>query len=176
MGPHTPCVPQRGAHIRRAAARGDAHDDVARRDTGRGEIAHGVLLAVLGALLCARQRRRSPGDDALHHRRVRAKGGRALGGVEHAEAPGGAGTDVEQAMPGAEGRLHQRDGPRHGLALRRHRVGNRAVLRVHQVHDLQRRREIDVDATRVSSLGDPGIEHGAEGGEGVAVSRVGWPP
>ena len=68
------------------------------------EIFDRALELVLGAFLRASQRRVSAGDDALHHLGIGAEGRRTLGRVEHAEAAGCSGADVEQASAGAKGR------------------------------------------------------------------------
>jgi hypothetical protein len=113
-----------------------------------------------------------------HHRRIAAEGGRALGGVEDAESPGGAGAEVEEAIAVAEGGLGEFDRARDGLALRRDRVGDAAVLGVHEVDDRERAGEVDVGAARVAALGDPGIEHVGAGSErgGGAPGRASVSP
>ena len=77
------------------------------------------------------------GDDALHHLRVGAEGRRTLARVEHAEAAGCAGADVEQAAAASERRLGELDGARDLLALGRDGVGNGAIFGVYEIDDLE---------------------------------------
>ena len=100
---------ERAVDERRRARCGDADDDVA--------LAHVMLVdhrgaaggRILGAFLRAQDRGEPAGDDALHHLGVAAERRRAFARVEHAEAAGRAGADVEEPAVTAECIFGERD-------------------------------------------------------------------
>ena len=101
---------------------------------------------VLRAFCDREHRRRTAGDDPLHQRRVGAERGHSLAS-SMPQAPGGPGARIEEAAAAAEGIAPLADPGRDLLTLAGDRVGNRAVLGVHQVHNLDRRGEVDVGRT-----------------------------
>src|SRR6185312_15198627 len=104
------------------------------------------------------QRRRSPGDEPLYHLWVSSVSRRTLRRVEHTEPTRGARTDIEEAAAGAKRRLGALDDARDRLALATDRGGNRLVLGVDQIDDLERRGEIDVRGARIPALGQPRVD------------------
>jgi hypothetical protein len=140
------------ADIRGRGRRRDAYDEVASRHTARIQIARPVLRPVLGTLLRARERRRPARDDALHHLGVRAEGGRALARIQHTEAPGRAGADVEEPSAFAKSRGRDVDRARDRVALCGYRRRNQRIFGGHQIDDLGGTRQIDIRRAGVPTL------------------------
>src|SRR6185503_14307314 len=132
--------------------------DIARSHVATVHLGGTARRRVLGALLGLEDRGKSAGDDPLHLVGVAAEGRRTLARVEDAEPPRGSGADVEQPAAAAKGLLGDLDHTGDGFALRRDSVGDRAILGVYQVDDLEGRCEIDRRRARVPVLRDSWIE------------------
>ena len=122
------------------------------------EILDRALEPVFRAFLRSRERLVAAGDDALHHLGIGAVGGRALGRIEHAEASRRSGANVKETAARAERLLRLLDRARDRLALRCDGVGDGVVFSVDQIHDLERRREVDLGRARIAALGEAGID------------------
>ena len=105
-------VLERGAHERGGARGGHAADHVGGADRHAAQPLLAVADVVLGALDGAGEGRRAAGDDRDQPRGGDAERRHALDGVEGAEAPGGAGADVDQ--PPARRPAGRRPGARPG--------------------------------------------------------------
>ena len=68
------------------------------------------------------------GDDPLHHFRRRAEGGRAFGGIQHAQPPAGAGADVKQPAAALKSRGNGVDGARNSRDLALHGARHQGVF------------------------------------------------
>ena len=64
----------------------ETDDNIARAHSRSVEVRARALRTVLRPFLRAQDRGVPPRDDALHHRRIRPEGRRALGGIEDAES------------------------------------------------------------------------------------------
>src|SRR5512143_754315 len=93
---------------------------------------------ILGTLLRAENRGESAGDDALHHLGLAAERRWTFARVEDAEPAGRARADVEEPAVSTKRIFGERDESRDRLTLARDRIGDGAVLGVHQVDDLDR--------------------------------------
>ena len=102
-----------------------------------------VLDYVFSAFLRSRQRWQSSGDYSLHHLRICAERRWTFARVEHAETPGSSRADVKKPSSLSEAVLGDGDGGRDLLSLSGDGIGNHAVFRVYDIHNLQRSREID---------------------------------
>ena len=128
---------ERAPYVRRCARRGDADHEVAFANTALVEIRHGALDLILGALLRSCQRRVAARDDPLHHLGIGAVRGRHLGRIENAESAGRSRADVEQPAATAKGRFGFFDRGRNGRALSVDDVGDPAIFRRDEIHDLE---------------------------------------
>jgi hypothetical protein len=149
---------QRPAHVRRRAGRRDAEHEVVRAHVLLIDLRRTVLGPILGALLAADQRDLPARYESLHHLGLGAEGRRALRRIQNPQPAARPGAHVDQPAAALEAPDSDLDRPRDLLALRAHRLGDAPILRVYQVDDLQRVREVYVDRSRVSLLGQPGIE------------------
>jgi hypothetical protein len=99
-------------HIGGRAARGDADEEIVRRERDRVEIVCAPFRTVLGPFLRAQQRRRTAGDQADDESEIGAEGRRNLAGIEHAEATRGTGPRVDNATTAPQRPLGGGDGSR----------------------------------------------------------------
>src|SRR5213595_488794 len=148
---------QRRADERRRAARRDAEDEVRGCDAHLIHRRHPRVHVVLGAFAALHQRRVAARDHPDHHFRRRAERRRAFARVEHAEASGSPGADVDEPPPPAERAHHEVDGTGQLAAHRAHRSRHRRVLRVQEVDDFERRRDVDTLGAGVALLGEPRV-------------------
>src|SRR5439155_40043 len=74
-----------------------------------------------------------------------------------AEASGSPGADVDEPPPPAERAHHEVDGTGQLAAHRAHRSRHRRVLRVQEVDDFERRRDVDTLGAGVALLGEPRV-------------------
>jgi hypothetical protein len=162
---------ERDTHVRRRPRRGDADDEVAGAHAARVEVLTRRLESILGSFLRARQRGGSTGDDPLHHLGIGAEGGRAFRCVEHTEPARRSRADIEQPAAAAKHGLGRRDRRGDLFALRGDGGGHPLVLVVHEVHDAQRIRQVDLLRARVALLGDARIDD--SGGHGVGREKLG---
>ena len=109
---------------------------------------------IFGALLRTEDGPLSSGDDPLHLLRVAAERRGTFAGIEDTEPPRRSRADIKETATLTEGRLDEADDRGDLVPAAGHGVGNRAVFGVHQVDDLDRRREIDGRRPRVALLGD----------------------
>ena len=96
------CVGEGSEDVGGAAAGGDADEGVGGEEAGAEEVARALGGGVFGLFAGAAEGGVSAGDDALDEGGRDGEGGRALAGVEDAEAAAGAGADVEEAAAGEE--------------------------------------------------------------------------
>src|SRR2546426_7539434 len=112
---------------------------------------------VLGPLAALHEGVVAAGDAPTDLSRRRAEGRRAFAGVEHAEATGGPGA-AEVAPPAPTEGPHQGvDSAGQPAAHRLYRPGHGRVLRVQEVDDLERRRDVDALGAGVALLGEPRV-------------------
>jgi hypothetical protein len=97
-------------------------------------------------------------NNPLHHLGLGAEGRRALRCIQNPQPAARPGAHIDQPAATLEAADGDLDRPRDLLALRAHRLWDAPILRVYQIDDLQRAREVDVDRSRVSLFGQPGIE------------------
>jgi len=145
-------MPERGT-----AAGGEADNRVAWPHVALGHRLLALRGPVLGAFDRAHQRPHAARDHALHLLGLRAEGGRAFRGIQHAEPPAGAGADVDQPPAALEPRDNEIDGFGQRLADAMHDLGHRAILGIDGVHDLERRRDVDALGARIALLGEAGV-------------------
>jgi hypothetical protein len=82
--------------------------------------------------------------------------------------------DVEEPTAGPERLFDITDSLGDLHALGGHGVGHKAILGVHDVHDLERRREVDLGGSRIALLGNARVEAWGHGGSrlGLGSRRV----
>src|SRR2546426_10964160 len=112
---------------------------------------------VLGPLAALHEGVVAAGDAPTDLSRRRAEGRRAFAGAEHAEATGGPGPDVDDPPAPTEGLHHEVDSAGQIAAHRPYRPGHGRVLRVQEVDDLERRRDVDALGAGVALLGEPRV-------------------
>ena len=128
----------RPQYVRRAAAGGDADQDVLFGEVARVEVSHaggGVIFGGFGSLV---KRVIASRHDALDEVVGDAEGGRALAGIEHAEPSTGAGTDIQQAAAVAESLGDGVHGGRDAGQFGSHTVDGESILLVHQSQRFER--------------------------------------
>ena len=150
---HALGVVQTAQHIGRAAGSGNAHHKVIRGQAVGFQILNSQLPAVLCALHSLDKGFFAAGDEPHHHLLRHTEGGRALGGIQHAQAAGGTGAHIEQPSAFFKGFCR----PCHRLRDLRQALGNGqrypGVLLVHDSHDLQRGHLVQLHRARVAGLG-----------------------
>src|SRR5438093_322157 len=151
------CARQRRPHELGRTARRDAEHEVRGRHPRLVHRRHTRVHVVLGAFGALHQRLVSAGDHPHHHVGRRAERRRALTRVEHAEPPRGPGTHVDEPPAPAEGLHDEIEGAGQVGAHRVHRPCHGRVLRVQEVDDLERRRDVDALRARVALLGEPRV-------------------
>jgi hypothetical protein len=80
---------------RSPAGGGDPDDQVELANAQGGDVGSAAVRIVFRSFDGPGQRGRPAGDQAHHHPGWSAEGGRALGGIKHAEAPGRPRPDVD---------------------------------------------------------------------------------
>src|SRR5207245_5199188 len=110
------------------------------------------------------------GDDADDQLRGRPEGRGTFAGVEHAEAPGGPRADVDEASAPLEGRYGELDRAGDRFAFPVHGRRHRGVFAVDEIHDLERRGDVDALGSGITVLGETGIEILGRGHEGCRVA------
>ena len=133
-----------------------------------------IIGTIFGALLRLEHSLRPPRNDSLHQLGIAAEGGRAFAGVEDAKSPARAGADIEQSPLTAKRRLHKGDAARDLLPLRCNSGGYAEVLEVHEVDDLERRREIDVGSAGIALFGN--AEFDVQRSWGYMLDARSWMP
>ena len=121
---------------------------------------------VFGGFGRAAEGRFAARDDALHHVRRHAEGGRTFRGIQHAQPPAGAGADVEEPSAALEGRDDGIHRARDGGNLALHGGRHLAVLRVDDAQHLFRGQRVDARRCRVGLFGEKIFEH--------VFSRLAW--
>src|SRR6266704_820463 len=119
---------------------------------------HPCVHVVLGTLTALHESRVAARDHAHDQLGRRAERRRALARVEHAEAAGGARAHVHQAPPLLKRGDHEIDRPGDVAAHGMHRLGHRGIFGVDQIHDLERRGDIDALRAGIPLLGEARIE------------------
>ena len=144
--------------IGRAATHGDADDDVASRHAKFFEVAAAFAGIVLGAFDGVAQGPVATGDHPDHHALRHAEGRWAFGRIQHAKAPAGAGTQIDQPRAG----LESGDDAIHRLGnlgkFLLHGGRDLAVFAVHGRQDLRRRHQVDLQRRRVARFRDELVE------------------
>ena len=130
----------------------------------RREVPRAELAAVLRALDGLQEGRRPARDQRHHQAGVHAVGGRAFGGVQHAQAARRARAAVKQAAARAQFVVYDVDAAgdlgQRGL----YGLGAAVILAVDQGNHVQGGQRIDVLGARVALLGvDPAKLHGHGG-------------
>src|SRR5262249_44089964 len=120
----------------------------------------------------AAQRAVAAGDDALDHGRRRHEGGRAFGGVEHAETAAGACADVEKASacsPGGGDAANGVDDAGFGAV---YSGGDLAGLGVDDVESVRGGELVEAARSRQATFGEEvaAVVHGVNG-SGNATKR-----
>ena len=144
---------QRAQDVGRASAGGDSDQGVGGGKAGGDEVALAFFGGVFGVLGGPAQGSVAASDDPLHQRGRDGKRGRALGGVEDAEAAASPRADVEEAAALGEALGDGVDGARDGGQLRLDRRGDDRVLLVDEGEHLQRGELIDARGARVARFG-----------------------
>ena len=146
-------VVQTSQHIGRAAGGGNAHHKIVCGQAVGFQIFNSQLPAVLCALHGLDKGFFAAGDEPYHHLLRHTKGGRALSGIQHAQAAGGTSAHIEQPSALFKGFCR----PCHRLRDLRQALGNGqrypGVLLVHDCHDLQRGHLVQLHRARVAGLG-----------------------
>ena len=134
-------------------------------EAARGQVARahgGIVFAGFGG---AAQRGLASGDDALHHFGRRVEGGRALGGVQHAQPAAGPRADVEEAAALLE---HRRNGihrSRDSGDFAAHGIRHLAVFGVDDAQHLFGGQRVDPRRCRVGLFGGQEFKHGSTRGK-----------
>ena len=89
-------------HVRGGATGSNPHQGVSGPETPLLQIAAAGLSEVFQPLGTAQQRRGSARQHPLHQLRWRTERGGTFGGIEHPEAAGGAGSEIEEATTAAQ--------------------------------------------------------------------------
>ena len=149
-----------------AAAGGDADESVGWGEAGSDEVCGALLGGVFGGFAGGAEGGVSPGDDALEEGGWDGEGGRALGGVEDAEAAAGSGSDVEEAATLGEAGGDGVDCGDDVGQLSGYCGGDLGVLIVDELEHLCGREAVDVFGCRIARFG-------GEIGEGLGGGRTG---
>jgi hypothetical protein len=139
--------------VRRTPAGGDSHQHITRRDILRRHVLLARVFVVLDPFARTKHGLPAAGNEALHHVRLDAEGGRTLGRIENTEPAAGSGARIEQVATRPEGRGHEIDGAGDIGDCATYRFGHRRVLVVHQLENAGGRGQVDPGRARVALLG-----------------------
>ena len=130
--------------VRRGAAGRDADHRVARPDGEPLDLGARAVPFVLAAFARTTERGVASRDDADHLPGIAHERGRALAGIEHAQAPAGARAEVDEPAAFMELRDHAFDERADGGRGGGHRVDGRAVVVRHERRDRARIERVQV--------------------------------
>lgn len=139
--------------IGRGAAGGETDDGIELVKTQAREFTTSVGLAVLGTFDGLGDGSAATGDETAHELGRNAEGGRALGGVEHAETAAGACADVDEASALLHTGDDGVDGPSDGGDCVSDGDGDLVVFMAHELDDLARRHVIEIFGGEVALFG-----------------------